>query len=63
MPNFTKSTDAPEGALSISTPAGNVDVPASGSVSVDEGLAAELRLVPSVVETEDAPSKPVKESK
>lgn len=58
MPIFKKSSDAPEGDLSISTPAGNVEVPASGTVEVDASLAVELRLVPSVVETEEKAEAP-----
>lgn len=64
MPNFKKLSDAPEGELTVITPAGDVVVPASGSVTVDETVAAELRLAAYVVETaEDAPKAPAKESK
>lgn len=63
MPNFKKVTDAPEGDLVISTPAGDVVVPASGTVEVSEAVATELRNVPAVEEASAAAPKTSKESK
>jgi hypothetical protein len=63
MPIFKKVTDAPEGDLTISTPVGDVVVPASGTVEVSEDVATELRLVPSVEEAAAAAPKTSKESK
>jgi len=66
MPNFQKTTDCPfEGALTITGAFADVIVPATGTVTVDEPVAAELRLVPYIKETAEATkaAAPTKESK
>jgi hypothetical protein len=54
MPIFKKVVDAPEGDLTIATPAGEVVVPASGTVEVSDALAVELRLVYMITEVTEA---------
>lgn len=66
MPNFKKKADCPfEGDVTITGAFADVVVPASGTVSVDEATAAELRLVPYIEEADKAakPAAPTKESK
>jgi len=58
MPNFTKSSDAVSGAVFVSTPDGDFVIPADGHLEVEEALAAELRLIPSLVEVEPVEDTP-----
>ena len=63
MPNFEKSPEAPEGELTVITPVGDVVVPATGSVTVTDEVAVELRLAAYVVETAEVKKASTKESK
>jgi hypothetical protein len=64
MATFKKIDDAPEGLITICTPAGDVEVDAKPVKIDNDALSSEVRITPFVVETDDTtPAPKAKEEK